>query len=441
MPSFPASAESHDVDVRVVNAKIGKNYDTLLYDCHPDPELDPQRVLGLAALYGCAGDSGADVDILDLGCGTGTQLERVGALTGGKLVGVDISGEACGRARQRCAKYGDRARIVCADFLDLDPEDLGRFDLIYNIGVIFITPAAIQQSIVSLIARCLKPAGVVALSYYAGGLGRLLAGLYRTLRAALDPSQDRATAIRKARERIDQIAAHLPSTGPLRKFMGELLHHVSSQSDTMLFHEGLNHAFEAMDAASLESMLGGHGVHFLNYLTPTPFGMLPAPYERALAADAFDFAVGSYRHAVFGKPVGSSQAVNLRSPLVRWQTRLVRMQSKINYAEPASFQDSVTKRVVPVTPPTMQAALDALANGPCTWVPMCEGAQGLLAKQGVSLGVDADPQFERDFASHWQIGALTPLWAAPQAAAGAADAASGSRAPVPPPRHWAAAGE
>jgi SAM-dependent methyltransferase len=218
MPSFPASAENNNDDVRVVNAKIGENYDTFPYDTISThySELDPERVLGLGALYGCAGDASGIIDILDLGCGGGTQIERVGALTGGKLVGVDISREACGRARQRCAKYGDRARIICADFLDLDPDDLGSFDLIYNIGVIFVTPPEIQQSILNLIGGCLKPAGVAVLSYYTGGIGWLRAGLYRTLRAALDPSQDRETAIRKARERIQHIAGHLPSTGSLR---------------------------------------------------------------------------------------------------------------------------------------------------------------------------------------------------------------------------------
>ena len=429
MPSLSAGAENHDVDVRVVNAKIGVNYDTLPYDCHPDPELDPERVLGLAALYGCAADADAAIDVHDLGCGTGTQLERVGALTGGKLVGVDISREACARARQRCARYGERARIVCADFLDLGPEDLGRFDLVYNIGVIFITPPAIRQNVLSLTAGCLKPGGVAALSYYAGGVGRLLAGLYRTLRAALDPSQDREAAIRKARERIGQIAAHLPSTGPVRKFMGEILNHVSSQSDTMLFHEGLNHAFDAVDAADLESMMCGRGVHFLNYLTPTPFGMLPAPRERALAADAFDFAVGSYRHVAFGKPVGTPQAANLRSPLVRWQTRLVRAESRVAaYGSIANFQDRATNRVVPVTRREMQAALDELAAGPRSWASMCEGAQRRLA-QGGSFNANWGAEFEGDFAALWQSGVLTPLWGAP---ARAAAAASGS--PAPPPQ-------
>jgi SAM-dependent methyltransferase len=412
MPSSPDSAKNQNVDVRVVNAKIGENYDTLPYDHHPVPELDPERVLGLAALYGCAADVGAAIDVLDLGCGTGTQLERVGALTGGKLVGVDISRDACATARQRGVKYGERARIVCADFLDLDSEDLGRFDLIYNIGVIFVTPPPIQESILNLIARCLKPAGAAVLSYYAGGIGRLRAGLYRTLRAALDPSLDREATIRRARERIGQIAAHLPSTGPVRKFMGEMLDRLSSQSDTMLFHEGLNHAFAAIDTADLESMLCSRGVHFLNYLTPTPFGMLSAPRERALAADAFDFAVGSYRHAVFGKPVGMPQAASLRSPLVRWQTRLVRMESKITYGGPVNFQDSVTKQMGPVMRPAMQAALDELASGPRSWVPMCEGAQRRLAQSG-SFNAAWGAEFEGDFAILWQGGVLTPLWAAP----------------------------
>jgi SAM-dependent methyltransferase len=436
MPSLPAGPENHDLDVRVVNAKIGENYDTLPYDCHPDPQLDPERVLGLAALYGCAADAGAEIDVLDLGCGTGTQLERVGALTGGKLVGVDISREACARARPRCARYGERARIVCADFLDLDPEDLGRFDLVYNIGVIFITPPAIQQNVLSLTAGCLKPGGVAALSYYAGGVGRLLAGLYRTLRAALDPSLDREAAIRKSRGRIGQIAAHLPSTGPIRKFMGEILNHVSSQSDTMLFHEGLNHAFDAMDAADLQSMLCGRGVHFLNYLTPTPFGMLPAPRERALAADAFDFAVGSYRHVAFGKPVGTPQAANLRSPLVRWQTRLLRAQPDIAYGSPVTFQDRATNRVVPVTRLEMQAALDELATGPHTWTQICEGAQRRLAAR-LPFAANWGAEFEGDFAALWQTGALTPLWGA---AARAAAAASGSPAPPLAPARPGAAG-
>jgi SAM-dependent methyltransferase len=409
MPRFPANAESHNGDARVVNAKIGKNYDTLPYDHSPDPDLDPERVLGLGALYGCTGDAGANIDVLDLGCGAGSQIERVGALTGGKLVGVDISRELCGRARQRCAKYGDRARIICADFLDLDPDDLGSFDLIYNIGVIFVTPPAIQQSILNLIAGCLKPGGVAVLSYYTGGMGRFRAGLYRTLRAALDPSQDRQTAIRKARQRIQHIVGHLPSTGPLRKFMGDMFQYVSSQSDSNLFHEGLNHVFEALDTADLESMLCGRGVHFLNYLTSTPFGMLPAPRERALEADALDFAVGSYRFAVFGKPVGMPPAVKLRSPLVRWQTPLVRTGAKIAYGGSANFEDSVTKWVVSVKGPAMQAALDALASGPCTWALMCEGTQRLLAKQGVSFSADADLEFERDFASYWQAGAFIPL--------------------------------
>jgi hypothetical protein len=145
------------------------------------------------------------------------------------------------------------------------------------------------------------------------------------------------------------------------------------------------------------------------------------------------------------------EAVNLRSPLVRWQTRLVRTPSKNAYGEPANFQDSVTGRIVPVTHPALQAALDALAAAPCTWTLMCERAQLLLAKH--RLRVDADPQFERDFATLWQMRALIPQRSETTAGSRDEAAASGppgspslpgsplASGPLPPERRWAAAGE
>ena len=45
--------------------------------------------------------------------------------------------------------------------------------------------------------------------------------------------------------------------------------------------------------------------------------------------------------------------------------------------------------------------------------------------QSGSFSADAGAEFEGDFATLWQTGVLTPLWAAPAAAAA-------SRSPVPP---------
>jgi len=101
-----------------------------------------------------------------------------------------------------------------------------------------------------------------------------------------------------------------------------------------------------------------------------------------------------------------------------------------------NFQDSVTKRVGPVMRPAMQATLDELASGPRTWAQICEGAQRRLAQKG-PFNADWGAEFEGDFAAYWQAGVLTPLWAAPAAAA-----ASGSPLPpVPPEQRWGAAAD
>jgi hypothetical protein len=72
-------------EARAVNAVIARNYDALV-EAQPAETagaIDPGPVLGLAALCGCAGDA-ATID-------------------------------ACERARMRCAKFGDRARIQIWD--------------------------------------------------------------------------------------------------------------------------------------------------------------------------------------------------------------------------------------------------------------------------------------------------------------------------------------
>ena len=60
--------------------------------------------------------------VLDPACGAGALLEAALAGGAGACVGVDLDDDAAAAAR---LGLGDRARVVCADFLDLQPEDLG----------------------------------------------------------------------------------------------------------------------------------------------------------------------------------------------------------------------------------------------------------------------------------------------------------------------------
>lgn len=163
----PADIQRSDRDaaVRDINASIARAYDLVGYEPPVNDLLHPDNLLGLAALYGCAPAGG---DVLDLGCGTAAQLVRVGDRISGRLVGIDISKAAVAQARKRCARFGQRADIRCADALDVDTDELGQFDLIYHIGVLYVTPSEVRRAPLNVIRRCLKPGGVAAISYYAG---------------------------------------------------------------------------------------------------------------------------------------------------------------------------------------------------------------------------------------------------------------------------------
>jgi len=65
-------------DLRGLNADIAESYDRMPYDPPAVPAIDPPRVFGLAALHGDV-TAKSDFEILDLGCGTGSQLEQVAA--------------------------------------------------------------------------------------------------------------------------------------------------------------------------------------------------------------------------------------------------------------------------------------------------------------------------------------------------------------------------
>src|SRR5689334_4565086 len=104
-------------EAREANARIAAAYDAIPYDTVADDNLDPERVLGLGAVYGAAA---RPADVLDIGCGTGAQLAQAGLQVQGRLVGIDLSQEACRRAGEKLAGFENRSRILHADILDID---------------------------------------------------------------------------------------------------------------------------------------------------------------------------------------------------------------------------------------------------------------------------------------------------------------------------------
>jgi SAM-dependent methyltransferase len=92
-----------------------------------------------------------DCDVLDAGCGTGGMLARLGPAA----TGVDISGHAVDRARERGLTRVARASVCALPFSD------GSFDAVLALDVLYHRAVTSEARALSEIARVLRPGGSV----------------------------------------------------------------------------------------------------------------------------------------------------------------------------------------------------------------------------------------------------------------------------------------
>jgi SAM-dependent methyltransferase len=294
-----SGTDMHGDGLRSQNARAAAVYDVLPYEALPGPWLDVERVLGVGAIYGC---NAAPLDVLDLGCGTGLALARAAGQAAGRLIGVDLSDGNCRKARERLSALGPRAEILEADFLDLDADRLGRFDLVYAIGVVYIVPPQVRQHLIRLIGHCLKPGGVVIVSHYSGPLAALRGQLHAIVRATIN-EPDPVTELRAARVRCRELAQrleHNPSSLPLA-----CLHQTMSLPDMTFYHEIFNPWLAPIPAAEMNRDFSEHGIGFLCRTDLGSHGVAATPAARAFEADVEDLAGGGYRISMFGRDAGA----------------------------------------------------------------------------------------------------------------------------------------
>ena len=385
-----------------INDKIAQSYDHVPYDPQALPDFDPEWLFGMAALHGVE-QRRTEVDVLDLGCGTGSQLERAASMCAGRLVGTDLSQSACERAAERVGVFGDRAEIRCADFLDLDCDDLGQFDLIYHIGVLYVIPEEVRTRVLALIGQCLKPGGVAVISYHTGAIPLLTAGIHRALRACKDESLPVEEQIRAGRARLHEIEGWLSRIGGDHSAMRTALQRIDNSPDVVFFHEMLNERYSALSTAALHAELSDGGVHFLNWVYPGPFGEIARAADRAIAADAWSFGGGGYHCAVFAKCDGV-QPASARSADLLWETHLTRIETQSGEATFSDGSDNYLTIVNPVT----EAALELLSLEPRRYADLCETLEQTFAGQREMGTVDS--VLNRNLVALWQQGLARARW-------------------------------
>ena len=131
------------------------------YEEHMSPWTDAYKRFGELLPQAC-------VDVLDLGCGSGLELEalwqhhpRV------KITGVDLCEAMLAKLRDKYKPQWEDGRltVVCADYMRMDLGE-NRYDAVISFESLHHFQPKQKQGLYKKIAGCLKPGGVFLLADY-----------------------------------------------------------------------------------------------------------------------------------------------------------------------------------------------------------------------------------------------------------------------------------
>lgn len=253
---------------------MNSNWDAVPYTSLPSPERVPERLRVVGLLTGMNPAPAGGCRVLELGCGTGTELLALAqAYPGAELLGIELSAAAAEQAQAAACELGlSNVRVEARSILDFNPR-AGRFDYILCHGVFSWVSHAVQSKIFAICAAHLAEQGLACISYNA-----LPAWTYRSvLREALKrfvPGAKDLSSVRKAREVFDVLLETLQeSASPYAMALRLEIEQSKRSSDGFILHELLA---DGVSACYLDEFLARAERAGLHYLSE-------ARYERNLA--------------------------------------------------------------------------------------------------------------------------------------------------------------
>lgn len=261
-------------------------YDAVAYPGHAFSQTHPGKLATIAHIHGMSPAPLASMRMLELGCGSGGNLNPMAfQFPGARFLGIDLSRRAIELARGNAAALG----LANIDFEHRDIMDvsraLGEFDYIIVHGVYSWVPEQVRDRILAIFGELLAPQGVAYVSYNAlpGGHLRNIARdvmLFHT-REISDP-QERVHVARASLKTFAE--ASDPDT-----FYGAALRlrlkQIDELPDAVLYHDDLNPGARAFTIGEVLGEAARHGLQFLAEASfPNQLGTARGPAQQLLAA-------------------------------------------------------------------------------------------------------------------------------------------------------------
>lgn len=217
-----------------------ESYDELPYPALVFPQTHPNRISAIAALLGISTKIPEHSRVLELGCGSGSNLIAMAVeLPKATLVGVDFSKRQIDAGQEiiRECEIGN-VTLHHADITSI-VSDLGQFDYIIAHGLYSWVPADVQKKILDICRIHLAPGGIAYVSYncYPGWHMRDIVRNMMTFRTS--KTEGALPRVQQARELLEFIAANAAQGSTYATLLQGEAALLKTYQDGHLFHEYL----------------------------------------------------------------------------------------------------------------------------------------------------------------------------------------------------------
>jgi SAM-dependent methyltransferase len=252
-----------------LTALLQQSYDEMPYASHPFPQTAPERLEGIATLFGLTPAAPATARVLELGCAAGGNIIPFALRhPGAHVVGLDLSAVQIAQGLERMRSLG----IGNLDLRQMNLEDvdasLGSFDYIICHGVYSWVPASVQQAIMRICSAHLTPGGMAYISFntYPGWKAREIVRDAMLFRAEARTSPDEKLAY--ARGMMDFLVQMSAEGSLLRKALDEVMPTIQAAGPAYLMHEFLEHCNQPMYFRDFVASARAQGLDYLGDAEP-----------------------------------------------------------------------------------------------------------------------------------------------------------------------------
>src|SRR5215471_5490626 len=256
-----------------MSAELRQSYDEFPYVSFPFPQSHPDRLATIGWLFGMEPARVEACRVLEVGCASGGNLLPMAAsLPDSHFVGIDFSPIQIQRGLADVKALGlSNIELLAMDIMDFS-EAHGEFDYIIAHGVYSWVPNAVQERLLEICARQLKPSGIAYVSYNTLPGWRMRsvvrdAMTYHT-RGLVEP----AKRVAQARAVLEFLAETVKDdTSAYGLALRAEADHLRKQADYYILHDHLEEVNEPLYFHQFIERASHHG---LGYLGEANFAMM-----------------------------------------------------------------------------------------------------------------------------------------------------------------------